>query len=173
MTLYECFVVCVGLEVCQAFPCRCDETDSEQCSAAERKVGSNNVLHYHYLHSLPLFRSRVGSTGISHPRGWFPLPRISKAIVLKQWNIIFDLSLLAWRTSLIIIIIIASVQCDCCMHIMWSLLTTDSEVDAGQGFPGGWMVPQPPSLRAKALSKWHPLPEEIPGCSAVCGNHCQ
>ena len=33
---------------------------------------------------------RVGSRGISHPWGWFPLPRISKAchrkLVLKCWN---------------------------------------------------------------------------------------
>lgn len=30
--------MCAGLEVCQAFPCRCDESDSDQCSAMERKV---------------------------------------------------------------------------------------------------------------------------------------
>ena len=37
-----------GLEVCQAFPCRCDPADAEQCSKTERKVcavfGSRNVL---------------------------------------------------------------------------------------------------------------------------------
>ena len=60
-------------------------------------------------------------------------------------------------------------------------LLADSEVDAGQGLSGGWLVPQPPCLRGQALSEWHSLPEEVPGCSedkghvcrALRGSHCQ
>lgn len=117
---YVVYVLCAGLEVCQAFPCRCDETDSEQCSATERKVG-DNVLHYQYCFP-SLLSPDPPSFSMLHTKAGMAL--LSPRLYLSLLIFACDRSLLA-----------------------------DSEVDAGQGLSGGWLVPQPPCLRGQALSE--------------------